>query len=142
MRPLNIQFIENYATVLFQMADYSSAFEVACDGLRHSRSDVQLLYISAISAFKLSRFRELIDYFDRLLLLKPNHAVALNESGAVQAAMKDYETALANFAKAIDIEPRYAEAYLSAGNVFGVLKRNDEALAAYDKALALRPELG
>ncbi len=141
IRPLNIQFIENYATVLFQMADYSSAFEVACDGLRHSRSDVQLLYISAISAFKLSRFRESIDYFDRLLLLKPNHAVALNERGAVQAAMKDYETALANFAKAIDIEPRYAEAYLSAGNVFGVLKRNDEALAAYDKALALRPDL-
>ena len=141
IEPPNVQFIENYATVLFQTADYNSALEIARRGLRLNQSDVQLLYISAISSFKMSRLAELMDYFDKLLVRAPNHAVALNERGAVQAAMKDYDAALASFAKAIALESKYAEAHLNAGNVFGALKKNDEALTAYDRALALRPEL-
>ena len=141
IEPPNIQFMGNYATVLFQMADYNSALEIARRGLRLNQSDVQLLYVSAISSFKLSHLPESVDYFDRLLVLAPNHAVALNERGAVLAAMEDYDAARASFARAVAIEPKYAEAHLNAGNVFGVLKRSDEALAAYDRALALRPDL-
>ena len=56
--PPNIQFVENYATVLFQTADYKSALELAERGLNLNKSSAALLYIGAISLFKLERYEE------------------------------------------------------------------------------------
>src|ERR1700689_4525193 len=45
IEPPNIQFVENYATILFQMGDYESALETSKRGLRLSAVNIPLLYV-------------------------------------------------------------------------------------------------
>lgn len=140
IRPANIQFVENYATLLYQMKDYQSALQVCRDGLRLNASNVPLSYLRAISLMRLGRLDESLLQFDKLLALKPDYAIAHNEKGHVLAEMEQYQAALACVDKALSFDPKYADAYLNKGNLHGALKQFDEALAAYDEALAIRPE--
>ena len=55
--------------------------------------------------------------------------------------MKQYNSALMSFDKALTLQPQYADAYLAKGNVFGALKRYNEAITSYDSALALKPDM-
>ena len=137
IQPPNIQFMENYATVLYQMGDYYSALQISQTGIKLDNENASLLYVSAISFFKLHKMQESITQFDKLLLLRPQHVVALNERGAVLAAMRQYDAALASIDKALALNVNYAEAQLNKGNVFSEQGRYDEAIAAYDNALAL-----
>jgi protein O-GlcNAc transferase len=113
IQPANIQFIENYASILCQGGDYATALQVCRDGLRINKANVSLLYVSAIASFKLGRLQDSLSQFDRLLLLQPNHLIALNERGFVLAEMKTYDAALASVKKAININPAYPEAQLN-----------------------------
>ena len=140
-QPHNVRFMENYAALLWQAGDYKSALNVCQQGLRLNNANTSLLYVSAISLFKLSKLQESITQFDKLLLLQPNHIAALNERGSVLAEMKQYDAALLSVEKAITTNHQYAEAHLNKGNLVGESKRYDDALAAYDKALSLKPDL-
>jgi Flp pilus assembly protein TadD len=88
IRPPNIQFLENYAAVLFQSKDYKSALKACQEGLQLNNANAALLYVSAISLFKLSNFQDAAAQFDKLLLLQPNNISALNERGSVLAEIK------------------------------------------------------
>ena len=140
-QPQNIQFIENYAAILFQSEDYNAALKICQQGLQLMQSNGALLYISAISLFKLRRLQNSLAQFDKLLSIQPNHIVALNERGSVLAELKQYDASLESIEKALAIKPHYAEGYLNKGNLCRLLKRNDEAIVNYDKALALGPNL-
>jgi len=139
--PLDLQFVQNYATIMFQMGQFKSALQIAERGLRLNESDVSLLYVSAISLWRMERREESIAQFDKLLLLAPSHLAAINERGSVLAELKRYDEATASFEKVLSYQPKYAEAQLNKGNVLGALRDFDDALAAYDKALALKPDL-
>jgi protein O-GlcNAc transferase len=141
IEPPNIQFVENYATILFQMGDYESALETSKRGLRLSDVNIPLLYVGAISLLKLREFEASIAQFDRLLLLAPNHIAAINEQGSALAEIGQYDAALIRFEKVLRLQPQYAEAHVNRGNIFGARKNYEDALAAYDKALALKPDL-
>jgi protein O-GlcNAc transferase len=141
IQPPNIQFIENYATILLQAGELKPALEVSQQGLQIDNANTSLLYVSAISLFKLSRLHESIAQFDKLLLLQPNHIIALNERASVLAEMADYDAALACVEKALLFNPRYAEAQLNKGNLYGKLKRYEEAIGSYETALGLKPDL-
>ena len=140
-RPTSIQFIENYATVLFQSGDYKTALQTCHKRLQIDGANASLLYISAVSLFKLGRPRESLEYFDKLLVYQPNNIVAINERGCALAEMKQYDLALASFERALTLNPQYAEAYVNKGNAYSELQRFGEALVEYDKALALKPDL-
>src|ERR1700686_5707271 len=47
IQPPNIQFIENYAAILFQTGDYNSAIQICQQGLQLNNANVSLLYVSA-----------------------------------------------------------------------------------------------
>jgi protein O-GlcNAc transferase len=141
IQPSNIQFIENYASLLFQLGDYNSALQACRKGLQLSHANVPLLYVCAISLFKLRRFEDSISQLNELLSIQPNHIAALNERGSALGELKRYDAALASVEEALARQPNYAEAYLNKGNLFSITIRFDEAIAAFDKALALKPEL-
>jgi tetratricopeptide (TPR) repeat protein len=141
IQPPNIQFIENYAAILFQAEDYKSAVDVCRQGLQLNNANVALLYLSAISLLKLFKLQESLTQFDKIISLQPNHIIALNERGSVLAQMKQYDAALASMERALIYNSKYAEAHLNKGNLFAELDRNEEALGAFDKALTLKPDL-
>jgi predicted O-linked N-acetylglucosamine transferase (SPINDLY family) len=141
IQPANLQFIENYATVLFQAGEYAPAIAVVQKGLLQAPDKASLLYLSAVSLFKLNRFPESLAQFDKLLSLQPRHPIALNERGAVLTEMKRYDAALESIDRALAINPRYAEAHVHRGNLLFDLRRHGEAFAAFDQALAIAPNL-
>jgi protein O-GlcNAc transferase len=115
VRPTNIEFIENYATILFQTADYKAALDIAQNGLLIHSKSVPLTYLCAISLFKLERLSESLAQFDKVLSLQPSNPSALNERGSVLAALKQHDAALASVEKAIALAPNDAEAHLTGG---------------------------
>lgn len=139
--PANIQFIENYATFLFQIGDYEFAIQTCAQGFQINRANGSIIYIKAICLFKLQKYQESLVEFDRLLSIQPNHFIAINERASVLAEMRRYDDAIVGVEKALAIRPQYAEAYLNKGNIYCALKRYAEAIEAYDKALAVRPGL-
>ena len=50
--PPNIQFIENYATILFQAGDAQSAVDLCQKGLNLNANSATLLYVWAVSYFR------------------------------------------------------------------------------------------
>ena len=141
IRPPNIEFMQNYATILFQMGDFKSALNISTCGLQISSADVPLLYVSAISLFKMKRLDQSLKQFDNLLFRAPNHIAAMNERGSVLAEMRMHDEALSSFNKVLALHPEYALAHLNKGNVLGILMNCEDALTAYNKALALKPDL-
>src|SRR5262249_44507549 len=109
MRPPNIQFWENYATILLLSGDYESALQLCQQGLQLDCTNVSLLYVSAISLYRLKRLEDSITQFNKLLSIQPNHIAALNERGTVLAEMKHYASALESVEKALAFQPQYAE---------------------------------
>ena len=138
----NIQFMQNYATVLCQLGDYETAGAVCLKGLQTDGNNAYLLYVAAGALLKQNRLQDSLSKFDQLLLQEPNHIAALTERSSVLMALKQYDAALAGIEKAISLDPQYAEAHLNRGAVYGELKHLDEAIASFDKALRLNPNLG
>ena len=141
IQPRNIQFLENYASILFQMGEYQAAFETSQKGLQLAANNATLLYVSAVALFGLRRLAQSLGQFDKLLAAVADHVAGLNERGSVLANLKDYDAALASVEKALAFAPQYAEAYLNKGNLCVALNRPEDALAAYDKAAAFKPDL-
>lgn len=139
--PPKLEFIENYATILFQAGDYQTAIIICQQGFDIKRENPSLLYLSAISFLKLKQMDESLTHFEELIKLYPDHIEALNECASVLAIKKKYSLALERINKALTLRPNYAEAYLNRGNIYCELKRFDEAIANYDKALSIEPAL-
>ncbi len=141
IRHPNVQFVENYAAVLWQSGDYEAALDASRRGLQADHNNVALSYTAAVALCKLRRFEESVAQFDRLLALVPNHVVALNERGTALAELSRYDAALASIQEALNLQPQYAGARLNLGNLLARLRRYREAIAAYESALKLNAAL-
>ena len=82
----NVQFMQNYATVLCQLEQFEAAAEVCLKGLQADGHNAYLLYVAAGALFKQDRLQEALSKFDALLLLEPNNIPALTERALVLAA--------------------------------------------------------
>jgi protein O-GlcNAc transferase len=138
----NVQFMQNYATVLCQLGQYETAGAVCLKGLVTDRTNAYLLYVLAGALFKQNRLQDSLLKFDELLLLQPNHIAAVTERSSVLMALKQYDGALAGVEQAIALDPQYADAHLNRGNLCGHLKRYEEAAKSFEHALRLKPGLG
>ena len=141
LQPKNVQFAENFASLLFQLSDYDLAIQVCNRALLIDERNVTLRYVLAISLLKLKRFEESAGEFDALLSMQPNHVAALNERSAAYAEIRKYDAALESIEKALALQPHYAEAHLNRGNICSLMDRYDDAIASYDKALSINPSL-
>jgi predicted O-linked N-acetylglucosamine transferase (SPINDLY family) len=138
---INIPYVENYATILFQNGAYERAVKICSKIIKENRSTEHLQYILAVSLYKLDCIKEAISEFDRLLLAHPNHLAGNNEKAAALAKLEMYDEALLYVDKALKINPRYAEGFLHKGNILLKLKKYDESLLAYRQALSINQNL-
>jgi protein O-GlcNAc transferase len=141
VQPANVQFMQNYATVLCQLGEYETAIEVSSKGLELDGSNAYLVYVAANAQFKQGRLLDALQNFDNLVLGSPNHAVVLNERSSVLLALQRYDAAAAGIEKAIALNPQYAEAHLNRGVLHAKLARHDEAIGSFETALRLSPNM-
>jgi protein O-GlcNAc transferase len=137
--PANLDFMQNYATVLCQLAQFETAREICLKGLAINGGHVYLLYVLGGTLLKLGRAEEALATYHRLLQIEPNHVAALTERSSVLLGAERHEAALADIEKALKLDPNYAEAHSNRGLLHARLKRHDEAIAAYERALTLNP---
>jgi FkbM family methyltransferase len=78
--------------------------------------------------------------FDKLLPIRFDDIIALNERGLSLQQQKRFEEALSNYQAALAIKPDVVEVFCNCGNAMLELKRFEEALASYDKALTIKPD--
>jgi tetratricopeptide (TPR) repeat protein len=138
---VNLPYVENYASILFQIGDYRQAVTVCEQAIRNNGKTETLQYVLAISLHKLGRLDEALRAFASLLASYPNHLAGINEKASTLAELQRYDEALACVEKALQINPRYAESFLAKGNLFAKLKRYDDAIGAFKTAVALNANL-
>jgi protein O-GlcNAc transferase len=141
VQPANVQFAQNYATVLCQLGQYEAASAVCLKGLEIDAGNLYLLYAAAGALLKQDRLQESLTVFDRLLALEPNHVPGLTERGSALAGLGRYDQAFADIEKALSLDPQYAEAHLNQGVLHGQLMHHDDALSSFDRALRRNPNL-
>lgn len=70
---------------------------------------------------------------------RENLAVAYYNRGTAYNTLKQHETAIEDFNKALEHNPKYAMAYNNRGNAYSELKQYEEAIEDYSKAIELDP---
>jgi protein O-GlcNAc transferase len=135
----NLDFMQNYATVLCQLGQFETARQVCVRGLAINDSHVYLLYVLGGTLLKLGRMEEALSTYGKLLRIEPNHIAAITERSSVLLEAGQFDAASADIERALRLDPNYADAHANRGLFYMKLKRYDEALAAYGRASALKP---
>lgn len=104
----------------------------------HLRSET--LHLMGVIKFQRGRPERALEFIDKAIALKPDHAEAHNNRGIILQELKKLDHALASYERVIGLKPGYAEAHYNRGNVLDKLERYDEALASYDLAIRLKPD--
>lgn len=137
-KPVNADFIENYAAVLHRAGEHDELVALCQQGLQFSPDSLGLLHASAAGYLALGRFAEAIERLTRLVARHPRHFPGHFMLGSALAKSRQYEAALAAYDRALQLQPQFAEAHLDIGTIHFTNGRLAEALLAYDRALALR----
>lgn len=88
---------------------------------------------------KLNRniIKEAIEYFNKIISIRPNHSQTINLIGICYLKLKEYNFAIEYFEKAISIDPNQEGYYINLGNTFKELKKFKLSLETYEKGLKL-----
>jgi protein O-GlcNAc transferase len=139
VEPTNLDFMQNYATVLCQLGQFETARQVCARGLAINNGHAYLLYVLGGALLKLGRLEESLSTYDQLLRIEPNLIVAITERSSVLIEAGQYEAAGADIERVLTLDPNYADAHANRGLLYMRQKRYDEALAPYAQASALKP---
>ena len=74
-----------------------------------------LINILGAANFRISHYSKAIEYFRKVIQLKPDYAEAYNNMGAVYKDNGDLTAAIELFEQAIELNPNYADAYRNLG---------------------------
>ncbi|RZJ24725.1 MAG: glycosyltransferase family 41 protein [Haliea sp.] len=128
---------------LHQKQQLSEALALYAQVLLRQPQHFDALHLSGIAAAQGRDLPRARDLMTRAIEAQPQHAVAYVNRGAVlqdlgqwQAALADYDSALARQQG----QPGEAESHNQRGTVLKELQRYAEALASHDRAIALAPE--
>ena len=92
------------------------------------------------SLYSAGRFNEALENANALLRAYPDEGILYNLAGLINAAMLQYEPAIASLRRAIELKPDVADTHYFLGNT--LLQKGDaaEALEYFERAIELRPD--
>jgi tetratricopeptide (TPR) repeat protein len=127
--------------IYFDLQQYKNAqadFEAAVK--LQPKQIESVLYEGRVRA-KLGKLREAIKEYDRVLLLNPNHVVALDAKGEALLALKDYRALDANDELLNKADPQNATVHFRRGVVSAANKLVEQALRDFSQAIIRQPDL-
>jgi predicted O-linked N-acetylglucosamine transferase (SPINDLY family) len=83
---------------------------------------------------------ESIETYRRVLAIKPNHKVALNNLGTSLGRIGKTDEAIAFLRRAVIVDPAYQNAWTNLGGALSAGRQSDEALDAFRRALAMKAD--
>lgn len=101
------------------------------------RPDAARLFADAVAAHRAGEISTARKLYDRVLVLTPNDAEALNNLGVLLSSQGEYARALQLLRRANEASPRNPGPWNNIGTVFHAQGKHSEAIAAFRQALAL-----
>jgi tetratricopeptide (TPR) repeat protein len=101
--------------------------------------NLEYLYTIGLGHAKRGKPRDAIFYFDKVLLVEPDHVDALINKGNALGKLGKYEKAIVTYDMALKINPHHIICLLNKGLALHYLRRYDDAIACYDTILLREP---
>jgi Tfp pilus assembly protein PilF len=102
--------------------------------------EAHALFTAAIAAHRADDLPTARALYERVLLVAPSHADALNNLGVLLSGQREFDRALALLRRAASIEPRNAGTWNNIGTTLREQGRGSDAVAAFRHALTLDPQ--
>lgn len=136
--PANPQFLSNLGLVFQGMKKYDSA-RVNMQKALGIDPDNPIVLTNLVTVFKqLKAYDSAAWYFKTQALRKGGSgAPAWFALGNFFDEMKEYDSAVVYYRKAIEADPAFIPPYLESGNVYMKIEQNDSAIHYYSKTIAL-----
>ena len=80
-----------------------------------------------------------IDYFNKVIVAKPNFAEAWNKRATAHFMMGNFDLSMQDISKTLQLEPRHFGALDGMGLIFIHLNKPEKAIDIYDKMLEIFP---
>ncbi len=106
---------------------------------RPRTDDASRLFTEALTAHRAGNLDVARPLYERVLVLTPNDADALNNLGVLLSAQKQFDRALELLRKATTLAPRNAGTWNNIGAALREQGKNEEAAAAFRTALGIDP---
>ncbi len=126
-----LQEYEN-GNYLFAIENYKKSLEIVPDRLSTLNNLIA-------SFFKIGKLKSAKYYINIGLTINKNDDVLLLNEGVYNLKVKNLESALISFNKAIFVNPLYCEAYSNIGFVYELLNEPIKAMQSYNKTLDINP---
>lgn len=97
------------------------------------------LFSEAVAAHRAGDFPTARSLYERVLVLAPSDADALNNLGVLLSAQREFDRSLALLRRAASIAPRNAGVWNNIGTALREQGKNSDAIAAYRHALTIEP---
>ena len=95
---------------------------------------------SIIAIISIGNFQEALEKTTLLSQKYPGDSILFNISGACYHGLKQFETAVKYYEKAIVIDPDYYKAHYNLGGLFHDMGKLNAAIKSFEKALSLKPD--
>ena len=97
------------------------------------------LFETGVQMISLGFYKRSIDYFDKVIISKPNFAEAWNKRATVYFMMGEFDKSMLDIVKTLELEPRHFGALDGMSLIFIHQGQYQEALRVYDKMLEIFP---
>jgi|WetSurMetagenome_2_1015567.scaffolds.fasta_scaffold00995_11 tetratricopeptide (TPR) repeat protein len=101
--------------------------------------DATLLTTKGFDLYKVARFKDALNSFDKAIALDPYSSLSWYGKGLTSAALGDKEGSIQALDRATELSPKDEQAWLKKGEVYMSMNRNDLAINAYKRALLINP---
>lgn len=138
----NIDIHKNIGITYYYMEEYEKAKEYLNNHLKLVSADATTLQMLGHCYFDQAEYNEAIEYYTRSLQIRED-ANIYNFIGVAYSHMRDFESALEPFEKAVELDPNLAPVYENLAALYGYrLQEKDykKAVECYQKFLILEPD--
>jgi serine/threonine protein kinase/Flp pilus assembly protein TadD len=109
---------------------------------RSGLSEVDALYLDAITATVRRDFPRAVEAYDRIARLSPNQPQVYVDLGRALENNEETKKAIESYLKATTLDQQYATAYLRVGVLYGRQQELPSAVASFDKADTVYQAMG
>ena len=128
------------ASALHQAGELTEADRLYRQVLSIDDAYIPALQMLAVIHEQMGNLAAVLEFIDKIILLRPDYAEAFFSRGIVQKNLSRFADAVDSYDSAIRLNPGYVEAFIDRGSTLRELGRHAEALDSYSEAIRLRPE--
>jgi tetratricopeptide (TPR) repeat protein len=125
---------------LVKKGEFEEALKCYEEGLKLSKTSIDLWLDSGLALNQLKRFNEAINKFEKAIELNEDSNEAWTYKGIALGGLKKLEDSLVCYDNALGINPEYEYALFNKAATLVNLKRFEEAIEHFDKLIEINPD--